>query len=146
MEIKDIMLVRATNKTIPFNGEILPSSMSMALRKAGICDYMDIMRKIFTEHQAVKGITYKLFTSDEDRARYERDIAPFVPYEGQYTSTVSFSFNGLVPDDMNNRFSNYGVAVLDPLVSHLDEDFVNVHVIDTTIKGGMFFYGNIKPS
>ena len=67
----------------------------------------------------------------------EQALSEYLPLTSSYTSTLSFSLNGLVPDDMNNKFSDMLVAVIDPIKYHQNEDYVNIDAIDTTIKGSI---------
>lgn len=138
MKLEDIVLVRATKSHLPLNGELRPSCYDRYLKKGDISDYNDLISQKIKEYQKEKyGKVYKLW-EEKDRKEFSEIKKLYSPYTSVYTSTLSFSLNGLVPDDMNNFFSDYKVAVLDPLKPHLDDtDFVNFHVIDTTTKGIM---------
>ena len=43
----------------------------------------------------------------------------------------------MVPDDINNNFTNMKIAVLEPLRNQTNADFVTIDAIDTTVKGRM---------
>lgn len=138
MNLDDVVLVRATRKHLPLDGELRPSCYGRYLKKRDISDYNNIIFRKIKEYQKEKyGKEYKLWEED-DRKEFSEIVDSYLPFTSSYTSTLSFSLNGLVPDDMNNFFSDYKVAVLDPLKFHMDDtDFVNFNVIDTTTKGIM---------
>ena len=66
-------------------------------------------------------------------------LMEYLPFESDYNSMVLFALNGLCPDDSengfgNNTFSNRPVAVIEPLVHHINE-VISLVPTDTAIKG-----------
>ena len=135
MNIDNTVLVRAMNH-LPLNGEIVPSCEGKYLKPDGSSDFAFVMRDIVKkELEKELGRPLNLYYESEDEKLLNAAMQDMYPYTSDYTSTLSFSLNGLVPDDINNKFSDMKIAVLEPLKNHTDAEFLSVDVIDTTIKG-----------
>ena len=136
MNIEDVVLVRATDE-LPMNGVIMPASSGRYLTTNIPSDFKKSIRKYLKpEIENELGRNLDLW-NNEDRITYERIADSYYPLTSKYNSTLSFSFNGLVPDDINNIFSNRNIAIIEPLKYHLNEKYLNIDVIDTTIKGSV---------
>ena len=136
MNLENVVLVRVMNR-IPLDGMLIPSCKGKYLTKKGLSDFKDIIRDIVKKELENKlGRQLNLWIEEDDKY-FESIVSEYYPYTSCYTSTLSFSLNGMVPDDINNNFSEKKVAVIDPIKYHQNEDFVTVDVIDTTIKGDM---------
>ena len=142
MDIKNIALVRATN-VIPLDGVVKPLSevpyvtketgttfsyaMSDLLKKLGIIPPID-MAKYFT-------------MTDEEQEQVAKDnkkiLDEYMPYSSDYNSMVLWALNGLVPDDINNTFSDKDVAIIESLEEQVEKGNVPVSIMptDTAIKG-----------
>lgn len=137
MNIDNVVLVRARNK-LPVEGELIPSCEGMYLKPDTLGDFATILRNMVKRDLENKlGRPLVLYAESEDAKMLDQAMEKFYPYTSSYTSTLSFSLNGLVPDDINNKFSEMKCAVIEPLKYHTDADFLNVSVIDTTTKGSM---------
>lgn len=135
MNLENVVLVRAMNH-LPLNGELVPSCEGKYLKPDGSSDFAFIMRDIVRkELEKELGRPLNLYFESEDEKLLNNIMNSLQTYTSDYTSTLSFSLNGLVPDDMNNTFSTMKIAVLEPLKNHTDAEFLSVDVIDTTIKG-----------
>lgn len=136
MNIDTVVLVRAMNN-LPVNNALIPSCNGQYLIKRGANDYYYIIKdyiKNYLEQQI--GRTLNVY-EQKDFEFLNKQIDNYLPFTSSYTSTLSFSLNGLVPDDINNKFSEMKMAVIDPLKNHQEENFVNIDIIDTTIKGNV---------
>lgn len=136
MNIENVVLVRAMGH-LPLDGVLLPSCEGKYLIPNEKDAYYYFIRK-----EIQKLLEKELGRSlnvweDDDKALLENALKNYLPLTSTYTSTLSFSLNGLVPDDMNNKFSDMKIAVLDPIKYHQNEDYVNIDAIDTTIKGNI---------
>ena len=61
-----------------------------------------------------------------------------LPYNSDYNSMVLWSLNGLVPDDMNNTFSDKTCAIIDGLAEQIEQsEMVSLVPTDTAIKGNV---------
>lgn len=136
MQLENVVLVRARNN-VPLNGELIPSCDGKYLIKDHKSDYYYIIKRIVKRNLETKENRLIEEWVDADRNLIKEEVQKYLPYTSLYTSTLSFSLNGLVPDDINNTFSNMNLAVLEPIKYHVKENFVNIDVIDTTIKGSI---------
>ena len=59
----------------------------------------------------------------------------FLPLIGVTNRFQNFSVNGIVPDDINNTFSNKKIAVIDPVKYHIDSNLIGLNANDCTIEG-----------
>lgn len=133
MNIDNVVLIRATNN-LPINGILEPSCSSKYLHFQNKGNYYYLIQKEmkkYLESQLQRPLDF----SEEDNKLLKEFLKDYLPLTSSYTGTLSFSLNGLVPDDINNKFSDMKIAIIDPIKYHLTEDFVNIDVIDTTIKG-----------
>jgi hypothetical protein len=134
MNVEDVVLVRATNQ-LPINGLLVPSANGKYLTKDGPSYFKQILRGFLKPAiEKELGRTLNLW-EESDRLYYESVAKSYYPFTSKYNSTLSFSLNGLVPDDINNKFSIKNVAIIEPLKYHVNDPFISVDVIDTTIKG-----------
>lgn len=136
MNLENVVLVRAMSH-LPLDGVLIPSSEGKYLIPNEKDEYYYFIRK-----EVQKLLEKELGRSlnvwfDEDKKILENALRDYLPLTSAYTSTLSFSLNGLVPDDMNNKFSEMKIAVLEPIKYHQHEDYVNIDAIDTTIKGAI---------
>ena len=137
MNIEEVVLVRARNK-LPIEGELIPSCEGVYLKFDTLGAFPSTIRNIVKRDLENKlGRPLVLFAESEDAILLDKEMEKFYPYTSSYTSTLSFSLNGLVPDDINNKFSEMKCAVIEPIKYHTDADYLNVSVIDTTTKGRM---------
>lgn len=136
MNINNVVMVRAMSH-IPFDGELIPSCEGQRLVDDQNSDFAYFMRNIVKKEMEEKlGRSINLWEETEDKKLYEKTLQNYKTLTGDYyTTTLSFSLNGMVPDDINNNFTDMKIAVLDPIRNHKDKDFVTVETIDTTIKG-----------
>lgn len=136
MNIDNVVLVRAMNN-LPLNGELIPSCEGRRLVDDRRSAFYYFMRNyIQKELQQRLGRELNLFVGSEDEKLMKNIINNYSVLTGcYYTTTLSFALNGLVPDDMNNRFTDMKMAVLEPIRNQTDADFVTIETIDTTIKG-----------
>lgn len=129
MNIKNIALVRATN-VVPLDGEVLPICQSKYIAKSEDNDFAYYLGKVLRKEKE-----YDLL-NEEDGARYHKDIKEILPYSCDYNSTINFSLNGIVPDDINNTFSDKDCAIIESLEAQIGKaEFVTLVPTDTTIKG-----------
>jgi len=133
MNIDNVVLVRAMNN-LPINGILEPSCSSKYLHIQNKGNYYYLIQREIKRYLESK-LQRTLDFSEEDNKLLKDILKDYLPLTSSYTGTLSFSLNGLVPDDINNKFSDMKVAVIDPIKYHLKDDFVNIDVIDTTIKG-----------
>ena len=141
MNIDNVVLVRAMNH-LPLDGVLTPSCEGKYLIPNEKDEYYYLIRR-----EVQKLLEQKLGRSlnvweDEDKDLLENALRDYLPLTSAYTSTLSFSLNGLVPDDMNNKFSDMKIAVLEPIRYHQNEDYVNIDAIDTTINGSIKVSGD----
>lgn len=136
MNLDNVVLVRAMGH-LPLDGVLVPSSEGKYLKYKVTDEYYYIIkREVQKKLEAQLGRSLAVW-EDEDKMLLEQALSEYLPLASSYTSTLSFSLNGLVPDDMNNKFSEMLVAVIDPIKYHQSEDYVNIDAIDTTIKGSL---------
>lgn len=136
MNIENIVLVRAIDY-LPLDGILLPSCESKYLIFNEKDNYYYLLKSIIQKNvEKDLGRSLNLW-EETDNKILKSILKDYLPLTSSYTSTLSFSLNGLVPDDMNNTFSEMKFAVLDPMKYHENENYINVDVIDTTIKGSI---------
>jgi len=128
MNIKNIALVRATN-AIPFDGIVHPISEVPYLCKPKDTEFAVAMKDLLRR----KGILQKA-----DIAKLDEIINQYMPYNSGYNSMVLWSLNGLVPDDMNNTFSNKTCAIIEGLAEQMEQsEIISLVPTDTAIKGNV---------
>lgn len=138
MNIDNVVLVRAMNN-LPLNGDLVPSCEGDILVIDNKSDFYYFMRDCIREDlQERLGRTLDLFKDSPDEQLMNDIVNNYsILTGGYYTTTLSFALNGLVPDDMNNQFTDMKMAVLEPIRNQTDADFVTIETIDTTVKGKM---------
>lgn len=138
MNIDNVVLVRAMNN-VPLNGELVPSCEGQRLVNDRKSDFYYFMKSCVREQlQENLGRYLDLYPDSPDEQLMNEACNNYSILTGDYyTSTLSFSLNGLVPDDMNNKFADMNMAVLEPLRNQTTADFVTIETIDTTTKGRM---------
>lgn len=135
MDINNVVLVRVMNH-LPLNGELIPSCESERLIYDEKSDfYYFIKNKIKQELEKQWGRNLNEYDLNDEKMLKDVLKNYLVLTGDYYTTTLSFSLNGMVPDDLNNNFSSMNIAVIDPIKNHINEDFVTIETIDTTIKG-----------
>lgn len=122
---------------MPLNGELIPSCEGKRLVNDKKSDFHYFMRKCIRdnlEHQLGRDLV--LFEESPDYQLMENMMKDYYALTGgYYTTTLSFALNGLVPDDINNKFTDMKTAVLEPIKNQINADFITIETIDTTIKG-----------
>jgi len=134
MNIDNVVLVRAMNN-LPLNGELLPSSEGVYFKADGMLEFNHLMRKKVKQDLEKSLGRYIDVYNEEDATILKEACKPYEPVSSNYTSVLSFSLNGLVPDDINNKFSKMPIAVIIPIKELKEANFVNIHQIDSSIKG-----------
>ena len=137
LDLNNAMLTRAYKNYIPQNKVLKPSCEEKYLNYEITSDYKDVIRKIFIKEYEKKHKKVLNIWNDDDHKIINEGIKFLLPLSSTYVSTLSFSINGLVHDDTNNFFSSYNVCILEPLKYHLNDNFLNFNVNDTTIKGSI---------
>lgn len=138
MNLENVVLVRAMNN-LPLNGELIPSCEGERLVNDHQSEFYYFMRNCITrELEQQLGRSLELYIDSEDAQLLDNKMNDYNVLTGDYyTTTLSFALNGMVPDDMNNNFTDMKLAVLEPLKNQTGADFVTIETIDTTVKGRM---------
>ena len=140
MDIKNIALVRATN-IIPFDGIVHPISEVAYLKKERGTAFAYAMNDLLKKLSKINIEGYWTKTEDEQMEMDRRNkevLEGYLPYNSDYNSMVLWSLNGLVPDDMNNTFSNKTCAVIESLEDQIDSsEIISLVPTDTAIKGNV---------
>jgi len=136
MDIKNIAIVRATN-VIPFDGKVYPLSEVPYLKKEYGTEFSDAMQDLLKRQNKLKQFDWSRFDEiDKFNQENKEILKQYLPYNSDYNSMVLWSLNGLVPDDMNNTFSNKICAIIDGLEEQIDEsEVISLVPTDTAIKG-----------
>lgn len=136
MNMDNVILVRAMNN-LPLNGELIPSCEGQRLVNDKQSDFYYFIRECVSSNlEKQLGRSLVLFPESSDDKLMESTMKDYLVTTGDYyTTTLSFALNGLVPDDMNNQFSDMKMAVLEPIKNQINADFITIETIDTTIKG-----------
>lgn len=133
MNIDNIAIVRATN-IIPFDGVINPISEVPYLVKPNGMQISFMISDLLTEQGILESYDFTKINDEEYQTKRKEILDNYLPYISSYNSVVLFSLNGLVPDDMNNTFSNKNCVIVDGLKEHIS-DVVSLMPTDTAIKG-----------
>lgn len=138
MDIKNIALVRATN-VIPVDGVVRPISALPYLRKEKDTEFSTSMRDLLRRKGLLKEVDW---TKPDEINKISKEntktLEQYVPYNSDYNSMVLWSLNGLVPDDMNNTFSDKTCAIIDGLAEQIEQsEMVSLVPTDTAIKGNV---------
>ena len=138
MDIKNIALVRATN-VIPVDGVVRPISAVPYLRKEKDTEFSTSMRDLLRRKGLLKEVDW---TKPDEINKISKEntktLEQYVPYNSDYNSMVLWSLNGLVPDDMNNTFSDKSCAIIDGLADDIEHsEMVSLVPTDTAIKGNV---------
>lgn len=136
MDIKNIAIVRATN-IIPFDGTVYPLSEVPYLKKEHGTEFSFAINDLLKRQNKLKKIDWtKLDEIDKINEENSEILKQYLPYNSDYNSMVLWSLNGLVPDDINNTFSNKTCAIIDGLEEQIDNsEVVSLMPTDTAIKG-----------
>lgn len=138
MNIKNIALVRATN-VIPVNGVVRPISEVPYLHKEKGTEFSFAMYDLLKKKGLLKEIDWN---KPDEISEIDREntkiLSQYMPYNSDYNSMVLWSLNGLVPDDMNNTFSNKTCAIIDGLAEQIEQsEMISLVPTDTAIKGNV---------
>ena len=133
MNIDNIAIVRATN-IIPFDGVINPISEVPYLVKPNGMQISFMISDLLTEQGILESYDFTKINDEEYQTKRKEILDSYLPYISSYNSVVLFSLNGLVPNDMNNTFSNKNCVIVDGLKEHIS-DVVSLMPTDTAIKG-----------
>lgn len=138
MDIKNIALVRATN-VIPVDGVVRPISAVPYLRKEKDTEFSTSMRDLLRRKGLLKEVDW---TKPDEINKISKEntktLEQYIPYNSDYNSMVLWSLNGLVPDDMNNTFSDKTCAIIDGLAEQIEQsEMVSLVPTDTAIKGNV---------
>lgn len=140
MNIKNIALVRATN-TIPFDGIVHPISEVPYLKKEKGTAFAYAMKDLLKKLSKINEEGYWTKTEEEQEEMYRQNkeiLEQYLPYNSDYNSMVLWALNGLVPDDMNNTFSNKTCAIIESLEEQIDNsEIISLVPTDTAIKGNV---------
>ena len=135
-----LALVRVSN-VIPTNETILPISEVPYLTKSysGANMFINSLESLLSESGVIPPLLDFSEEGFEKHAKeQERILAEYSPYTSDYNSTLLFSINGIVPDDMNNTFSDKTCAIIEPLMSQINKgNCVSIVPTDTAFKGPM---------
>ena len=138
MNIQNIALVRATN-VIPFDGVVHPISEVPYLRKERGTAFAYAVNDLLREKAIINEDDYWT-KSEEEQEEMDRQnneiLEQYLPYNSDYNSMVLWSLNGLVPDDINNTFSNKSCAIIEGLAEQIDTSEVIslVPTVDETLE------------
>jgi len=137
MNMENVVLVRAMSH-LPLDGVLKVSCEGMYLKTTNYNDfYHEIKKYVRKDIESKIGRELNTWNNEEDINLLDQEMEKYCTFTSSYTSTLSFSLNGLVPDDINNKFSEMKIAVLDPIRNHTNENYINIDSIDTTIKGSI---------
>ena len=138
MNIKNIALVRATN-IIPIDGVVRPISEVPYLKKEEGTEFSFAMNDLLKKKGILKEIDW---TKPDEISKIDKEnneiLNQYMPYNTDYNSMVLWSLNGLVPDDINNTFSDKTCAIIDGLEEQIEKsEIVSLVPTDTAIKGAV---------
>ena len=140
MNIENVVLIRATN-VIPFDGIVHPISKTPYLKKENGTNFAYAINDLL---QKLSKISYNDYwsKSEEEQEKIDKNnqeiINSYLPYNSKYNSMVLWSLNGLVPDDINNTFSNKTCAIIEGLKEQIDKsEVISLVPTDTAIKGNV---------
>lgn len=138
MNLDNVVLVRVMGH-LPLNGELVPSCEGQRLELEKTSDFQSYIRKeVQKELEKKLGRPLFLTVDSPDNELLKEAMKDYLILTGAfYTSTLSFSLNGIVPDDNTCEFSKQPLAVIDPIKNHPDVKFINIEAIDTTSVGKM---------
>lgn len=138
MDINNIALVRATN-VIPVDGIVRPISEVPYLRKEKSTEFFAAMHDLLRRKGLLKEVDWsKPDEIDKISKENNQILEQYMPYNSDYNSMVLWSLNGLVPDDMNNIFSDKTCAIIDGLAEQIEQsEIVSLVPTDTAIKGNV---------
>ena len=140
MNIRNIALVRATN-TIPFDGMVHPISEVPYLKKEKGTTFAYAMNDLLRKLSKINEDDYWTKTEEEQEEinrKNRKILEEYLPYNSDYNSMVLWALNGLVPDDMNNTFSNKTCAIIESLEEQINKaQIISLVPTDTAIKGNV---------
>lgn len=143
MNITNVALVRATN-IIPIDGIVHPISEVPYLRKEKGTEFSFAINDLLKRKGILKPIDWnKPDAINEIKKENNQILNEYLPYSSSYNSMVLWSLNGLVPDDMNNTFSNKTCAIIDGLEEQIKQaEITSLIPTDTAIKGNVVLSNN----
>ena len=118
-----LALVRVSN-IVPKSQTILPISEEPYLTKNynGANKFINSLSDMLLQSGVIPMLTD---FSEEGIKQYaekqEQILEEYSPYTSDYNSTLLFSINGIVPDDINNTFSNKTCAIIEPLMNQINK-------------------------
>lgn len=138
MNINNIAIVRATN-VIPFDGVVRPVSEVPYLKKEQGTEFSFAMSDLLKKQGKLKQVDWsKPEEINEINQKNNEILEQYVPYSSGYNSMVLWALNGLVPDDINNTFSNKDCVIVDGLAEQIEKtEIVSLVPTDTAIKGSV---------
>lgn len=138
MNINNLALVRATN-IIPFDGTVHSISEVPYLRKEKNSNFYSAMSDLLRRKNLLHKIDWsKPDEFDKINQVNSQIIEQYMPYSSDYNSMVLWSINGLVPDDINNTFSDKSCAIIDSLAEQIEQsEIISLVPTDTAIKGNI---------
>lgn len=140
MDIKNIALVRATN-IIPFDGVVRPINEVPYLKKENGTTFAYAINDLLKKLNKINNDGYWTKTEEEQEKMDKQNktiLEKYLPYNSDYNSMVLWSLNGLVPNDINNTFSNKSCGIIESLEEQISEsEIVSLVPTDTAIKGSV---------
>ena len=142
MDIKNIALVRATN-ILPVDGVVRPVSETPYIKKDMTTPFAMRLTDLLKKVGLVKMPANFFMMSDEEQEEFlkqkEEIYREYLPYNSDYNPVVLWSLNGIVPDDINNTFSNKDIAIIESLEEQVNKGSTPVSIMptDTAIKGNV---------
>lgn len=135
MDIVNIALVRAMD-AIPIDGVVRSISQIQYLKKDRGTAFSGAMNDLLRRKGFLKQIDW---TKEDEINKIEKEnieiLEQYIPYNSDYNSMVLWSLNGLVPDDMNNTFSDKACAIIDGLAEQIEQsEMISLVPTDTAIK------------
>lgn len=140
MNVRNIALVRATD-IIPFDGIVYPISEVPYLEKERGTAFAYAMHDLLKKLSKINEEGYWSKTEKEQDIMDKQNkeiLEQYLPYNSSYNSMVLWALNGLVPDDMNNTFSNKTCAIIESLEEQINKsEIISLVPTDTAIKGSV---------
>lgn len=138
MNINNIALVRVTD-AIPFDGIVRPISEVPYLNKERGSAFSYAMFNLLRSKGILKNVDWsKPDEVEKINKENDRIFKEYMPYNSEYNSMVLWSLNGLVPDDINNKFSDKTCVIIDGLAEQIESSSViSLVPTDTAIVGNV---------
>ena len=130
---RSVLLVKALEE-IPFDGELVPSSLSFKLVKDKTCDFCKLIRFKVKEKLETK-LQRKLdLLKTEDITLLEEAMQVYYPYVRENATYNLFTINGIHESDALKK-----IAVIDLFDEHIRSTFGNINITGTSINGPIRF-------